>query len=111
MEGLIGKIGLSEFGTARLEQVLKVARVKPSVDQINVRDCCVVPKPVILYAKEKGIELLTHDDCDNVLPAESLESLLGEFGIEQKTRPLWAVKYTAVVRDRGVVENKGYGDC
>lgn len=108
-EGLVEQIGLSEFGTARLAQVLEVARIKPSVDQINVRDCCVVPVPLIQYAKEKGIKLLTHDDCYDVLSKDSLEGLLGEFAITEKVKPVWVIKYTAVVRDRGVVENKGYG--
>lgn len=110
-EGKISRIGLSEFGTTRLDQLLPHTTVKPSVDQINVRDCCVVPRPLILYAKERGIELLTHNDCTDILPAETLEELLvGEFGIFEKgvkMVPQWVVKYTAVIRSRGVVENKG----
>lgn len=85
--------------------------MKPSVDQINVRDCCVVPRPLIWYAKERGIELLTHNDCTDILPADTLEEVLvGEFGIFEKGAkmvPQWVVKYTAVIRSRGVVENKG----
>jgi len=122
-EGTIGKIGLSEFGSARLEKFLEKARIKPGVDQINVRDCCVVPRPLIMFAKEKGIELLTHNDCTNILPTGTLRELLGpapagvgvlastgdeENGLKGDVEPQWVVKYTAVVKDRGVVENKGY---
>ncbi|KAK7544810.1 uncharacterized protein J3D65DRAFT_664030 [Phyllosticta citribraziliensis] len=121
-EGLIAKLGLSEFGTQRLARFLSKTRVRPSVDQINVRDCCVVPKPLILYAKEQGIELLTHNDCTNVLPSGTLRELLGpgengagvlagpngREGLKGDVAPQWVVKYTAVVKDRGVVENKGY---
>ncbi|KAK8189034.1 hypothetical protein HDK77DRAFT_462617 [Phyllosticta capitalensis] len=121
-EGLIAKLGLSEFGTQRLARFLSKTRVRPSVDQINVRDCCVVPKPLILYAKEQGIELLTHNDCTNVLPSGTLRELLGPGdngagvlagpdggeGLKGDVAPQWVVKYTAVVKDRGVVENKGY---
>ncbi|KAH0602772.1 uncharacterized protein H6S33_008422 [Morchella sextelata] len=109
--GTIARIGLAEFGTSRLEQFLPHTIVRPSVDQINVRDCCVVPRPLILYAKQNGIELLTHNDCADVLPAETMKGLLEEFGVvgaEKEVRPLWVVKYTAVIRSRGVVENKGY---
>lgn len=64
-----------------------------------------------MYAKERGIELLTHNDCTDILPVETLEEVLvGEFGIcekEAKMVPQWVVKYTAVIRSRGVVENKG----
>lgn len=110
--GKISRIGLSEFGTTRLSQLLPHTKVKPSVDQINVRDCCVVPRPLILYAKERGIELLTHNDCTDILPAKTLgDVLVGEFGIfgeEVEMVPQWVVKYTAVIKSRGVVENKGY---
>lgn len=111
--GKISRIGLAEFGTTHLGQVLPHARIKPSVDQINVRDCCVVPKPLILYAKERNIELLTHNDCTNILPTKTLRELVvDEFGLFEQNAvvaPQWVVKYTAVVRSRGVVENKGLG--
>lgn len=124
-EGKVGKLGLSEFGTQRLSRFLSEVKVKPAVDQINVRDCCVVPKPLIVYAKKEGIELLTHNDCTNILPRGTLRELLGSGhegmgvlagsdedgmgeGLEGDVEPQWVIKYTAVVRDRGVVENKGY---
>jgi glutamate--cysteine ligase regulatory subunit len=111
-DGVIGRLGISEFGSARLAAFLPHTRIKPSVIQINVRDCCVVPKPLILMAKREGIDLLTHNDCNDILPSESLEHVLvDEFGVLEKGReitPLWVVKYTAVIRSRGVVENKGY---
>lgn len=122
-EGLIGKLGLAEFGSQRLARLLAKTRVRPTVDQINVRDCCVVPKQLILFAKQEGIELLTHNDCTNILPRGTLRELLGPGesgagvlaaresggeGLKGEVEPQWVVKYTAVVKNRGVVENKGY---
>ncbi|KAK6531546.1 hypothetical protein TWF281_008340 [Arthrobotrys megalospora] len=112
LEGQIKRIGLSEFGVARLVKLLPRTSIKPSVDQINVRDCCVVPKPLIQFAREQKIELLTHNDCTNILPSSALQGLLQEnhavFGGLGNINPQWVVKYTAVIQDRGVVENKGY---
>jgi glutamate--cysteine ligase regulatory subunit len=112
-DGVIARLGISEFGTTRLTQLLPQTQVKPSVNQINVRDCCVVPKPLILFAKREGIELLTHNDCTDILPADTLQGVLvDEFGLLAKGKkvvPMWVVKYTAVIRSRGVVENKGCG--
>ena len=147
-DGRIGRIGLSEFGTARLAKlfaaleqqqqdkegnIAPTGRIRPRVVQINVRDCCVVPKELILYAKRQGIELLTHNDCADILTKKEIEKVVEEGGVwdalwehesslsmpednvaphKPKPRlelfPQWVVKYTAVVRDRGVVENKGY---
>ncbi|KAF1983173.1 putative gamma-cysteine synthetase regulatory subunit [Aulographum hederae CBS 113979] len=125
--GLIHTLGLAEFGTSRLQKFLPKTRIPPTVDQINVRDCCVVPRPLIQYAKAQGLELLTHNDCTDILPRGTLRDLLGpkegkgvgvlagtgekedgELGLRGDVEPQFVVKYTAVVRDRGVVENKGY---
>ena len=122
-KGLVKQIGLSEFGSERLGKFLPRTKVRPSVDQINVRDCCVVPQSLILYAKQEKIELLTHNDCTNILPSGTVRELLGtgergagvlaepdqgSTGLKGEVEPQWVVKYTAVVRDRGVIENKGY---
>jgi glutamate--cysteine ligase regulatory subunit len=121
-EGLVSKLGIAEFGVSRLAKFLERTEIKPSVNQINVRDCCVVPKPLIIYAKQQQIELLTHNDCTNILPRGTLRQILGsgengsgvlagegnEDGLKGDVEPQWVVKYTAVVKDRGVVESKGY---
>lgn len=124
-KGIIARLGVAEFGRERLAKFLRQTRVRPSVDQINVRDCCVVPKPLIVYAKEQKIDLLTHSDCTNILPSGTLREMLGhpgddgdgvgvlakgdgEEGLRGDVQAQWVVKYTAVIKDRGVIENKGY---
>ena len=122
-KGLALKIGLAEFGRDRLEKFLPRTKVRPSVDQISLTDCCTVPASLVQFAKNEKIELLTHNDCTNILPRGTIRELLsnddqgagvlvdvdgkGE-GLKGDIRPQWVVKYTAVVRDRGVIENKGY---
>ncbi|KAK4958665.1 hypothetical protein LTR66_010410 [Elasticomyces elasticus] len=137
-EGLVGRLGVSEFGAERLQPFLERTRIKPSVDQINLRDCCSVPRPLLTFAKKEKIDLLVHNDSTNILPRGTLRELLGSgengagvlandgdiAGDKRKNRdggeavasegmkgdvePQWVIKYTAVVINRGVVENKGY---
>ncbi|KAI1918633.1 hypothetical protein LOZ65_004781 [Ophidiomyces ophidiicola] len=123
-KGMIKQLGLAEFDKERLEKFLPHTKVRPSVDQINVKDCCVVPKDLILYAKEEKIGLLTHNDCTDILPKGTIRELLScgengagilnfaadtdDGGIKGDIESQWVVKYTAVVKDRGVIENKGY---
>lgn len=122
-QGVVKKLGISEFGSEKLARFLTRVKVRPEVDQINVKDCCNVPPPLIKLAKVENIELLTHFDCTNILPSGTLRELLGQGpggagvlsenqksvgGLRGDLRPQWVVKYTAVVRDRGVIENKGY---
>ncbi|CZR52751.1 related to gamma-glutamylcysteine synthetase light chain [Phialocephala subalpina] len=121
--GIVKKLGLAEFGSEKLSRFLARVKVRPQVDQVNVKDCCNVPPPLLKLAKMEQIELLTHNDCTDILPSGTLRELLGQgvrgAGILSETKrgldgmkgdltPDWVVKYTAVVRDRGVIENKGY---
>ncbi|KAG5293945.1 glutamate-cysteine ligase regulatory subunit [Histoplasma capsulatum G186AR] len=123
-QGMISQLGLSEFDSERLAEFLPHAKILPAVDQINVKDCCVVPKPLIVFAKQKNIKLLTHNDCTDILPPGTTRDLLArgergagilaasataeDGGLKGEIEPQWVVKYTAVVKDRGVIENKGY---
>jgi glutamate--cysteine ligase regulatory subunit len=122
-QGIVKKLGLAEFGSEKLARFLNRVAIRPEVDQINVKDCCNVPAPLISLAKKEGIELLTHNDCTNILPSGTLRELLGQGvrgagilaeskrgidGMKGDLQSQWVVKYTAVVHDRGVVENKGY---
>jgi len=122
-QGVVKRLGLAEYGSEKLSRFLARVKVRPEVDQINVKDCCNVPQPLIKLAKAERIELLTHHDCTNILPSGTLRDLLGAGvngagvlseskrgvdGMKGELTPDWVVKYTAVVRDRGVIENKGY---
>ena len=123
LKGIALKTGVAEFGCERLKELLSRAHHRPMVNQINVRDACEVPQPIMDLAKQERIELLTHNDCANILPQGTLRELLGggpngagvlaspnvgNKGLDGDLNPEWVVKYTAVVRDRGVIEHKGY---
>lgn len=121
-KGLVKNLGIAEFGTEKLARFLKRIQVRPTVNQINIKNCCNVPPPLVKLAKEQDIELLVHSDCTDILPTGTLRELLGhglggagiladsetDEGLRGEVTPQWVVKYTAVVRDRGVIENKGY---
>ncbi|KAK4038430.1 hypothetical protein C8A01DRAFT_17470 [Parachaetomium inaequale] len=121
--GFAKRLGLAEFGSEKLSRFLQRVQVRPAVNQINIKNCCNVPPPLAKLAKEQGIDLLVHSDCTDILPKGTLRELLGQGlggaglladpetgagGLQGDLAPQWVVKYTAVVRDRGVIENKGY---
>ncbi len=121
--GLVRRLGLAEFGSEKLARFLPRVTIRPEVDQINVKDCCNVPAALTKLAKQEGIALFTHSDCTDILPSGTLRELLGQgprgAGVLAETKrgiegmkgdltPQWVVKYTAVVRNRGVIEDKGY---
>ncbi|KAI0012708.1 hypothetical protein F4779DRAFT_18653 [Xylariaceae sp. FL0662B] len=123
IRGEVSRLGVAEFGTEKLQRLLGRVKIRPAVDQINTRNCCNVPPPLLKLAKEERIELLTHGDCTDILPSGTLRELLGQGlqgaglladsensgnGLRGNLTPEWVVKYTAFVKDRGVIENKGY---
>ena len=122
-QGLALRIGIAEFGNERLQSFLPKTRIRPSVDQISTTDICLVPTSLLEYARQEKIDVLTHSDCTNILPSGTLRELLGTSGkgaglilgpdetgtgLKGDIKPHWVIKYTAVVRDRGVIEDKGY---
>lgn len=122
-QGLAKRLGVSEFGSEKLSAFIDRACIPPAVDQINLHDCCNVPPPLKQLAEVHGIELNVHRDCTDILPPGTLRELLGSglrganvladaenggVGLEGNIVPQWVVRYMAFVRDRGVIENKGY---
>jgi glutamate--cysteine ligase regulatory subunit len=74
-------------------------------------------------AEKYSVELNVHSDCTDILPHGTLRELLGPSptgagvladakkgvdGLKGEVRPRWVARYMAFVKDRGVIENKGY---
>ncbi|KAG0211028.1 hypothetical protein BGX28_008598 [Mortierella sp. GBA30] len=112
--GRIGRLGVAEFSKQQLAVLKQVALREqlavPEVDQVNLQDCCVLPKDLISYAKEEGIELLTHGDSTDILPQETFRSLLQTSlpAAAAMLRPNFVVKYSAFITCRGLITKKGY---
>jgi glutamate--cysteine ligase regulatory subunit len=118
-DGLVRKLGVSEFGANRLQPFLETATVQPSVNQISLRDCCSVPTPLSSLAiMPRGTirSLLDHEaagilsQVSEKIGDKRKRQENGE-ALEGQVVPQWVIKYTAVVKNRGVVENKGYFAC
>lgn len=68
------------------------------------------------YCKEENILLVAHNDQKDILPDRCLPTLLGEFEgriphammPNQKLEPVWLLKYTVLIRDRGILADKGF---
>ncbi|KAK9365477.1 hypothetical protein V1509DRAFT_633050 [Lipomyces kononenkoae] len=114
----VRSVGVSEFSTARLEALIKFSKrmglALPSINQINTRDCCMLPPSLLALAKENGVKLLAHNDALNILPDESVDemvSFLSRKGLAEagdKWSWEWLLKITNVVANRGVVCGLGY---
>ncbi|KAF8940229.1 hypothetical protein BGZ47_007818 [Haplosporangium gracile] len=114
--GRIGRLGVAEFSKQQLEILKTLATAEgmnalaPEVNQVNLQDCCVLPRDLINYAKEQGIELLTHGDAVEILPKNTFAALLQPFlpGAAASLTPNFVLKYSAFITCRGLVAKKGY---
>ncbi|KAF8936916.1 hypothetical protein BGZ58_003518 [Dissophora ornata] len=105
--GQIGRLGQLVI---LKDAALANGAIAPEVDQVNLQDCCVLPKDLIEYAKAEGIELLTHGDSTNILPTSTLASLLQPHlpaASESPLTPNFVLKYSAILGGRGLVTRKG----
>jgi len=109
--GSVGQIGVCDFDQESLQELHNWAEIKPSVDQINLNSCCQVPNDLVQYATENGIELLTHNDPPEILPAGTFQSFIAERTEDASANewvPSFIARYAVLVRYRGIVHSKGY---
>lgn len=102
-KGQIKQIGIADIEESAFRALYDWAKVKPSIIQINLSTCCVVPPTLQSFCKEHDIKLLTHSDPLDLLPVESIESIFGTPLILK-----WALRFLIHVKCRGVLTTKGY---
>lgn len=115
------QIGLSDVEENVFRIIYEWATIKPSIIQINLATCCVVPPTLQAFCKEKEVQLLTHSDPNGkyfknyclgllliflvaeILPEDSLGTVFGT-----KLILNWVVRFLVHIKCRGVLATKGY---
>ena len=61
------------------------------------------------FSKEKGVNLHTHNDEREILPVAELQSMLSNSmpGDHTHWNPAWVIKYSSIIRLRGIIAHKG----
>ncbi|KAG8041759.1 hypothetical protein G9C98_007063 [Cotesia typhae] len=80
-----------------------LSNIRPTIVQINLAMCCVVPPVLQEFTQQNQIQLLTHNDPYHILNKDSCVEL---FGSEAKLN--WVAKYQVHIKCRGVLSSKGY---
>lgn len=60
--GRVQQLGVADVGGGCLRKLHAWARVKPTIAQINLASCCVVPPSLHAFCKANDVQLLTHAD-------------------------------------------------
>ncbi|KAH8419211.1 hypothetical protein KR222_010703 [Zaprionus bogoriensis] len=98
----IKQLGIADLDAKALGELHKSAKVQPSIAQVNLANCCVVPADLQEFCKEHELVLNTHSDPELLLPEEQFTGLAPGYSID------WALRYQVHVRCRGVLTAKGY---
>lgn len=109
--GYVSDLGLCDLDKSTLEKLYCWSRVKPGINQVNLASCCVMPEDLVEFSEKHDIQLLTHADPKDILNKESLEQVLTESCANSQVqgwKPVWALRYSVLVKCRGVIKNKGY---
>ena len=69
--GVIGRLGVTDFSESELQAFSKKVKVPPAVNQIALAQCCQLPADLISFAKANNVELLAHSDCSSKSPGRS----------------------------------------
>jgi len=104
-------LGISDLNADQLAALHAESRVKPGVCQVNLDMCCVIPPELNEFAKENDIQLLTHSDPTDILPAESLKNMLATSLSERDSlnwSTCWVQRYSVIIKGRGIIKSKGY---
>uniref|UniRef100_A0A2I3RSZ9 Glutamate--cysteine ligase regulatory subunit n=1 Tax=Pan troglodytes TaxID=9598 RepID=A0A2I3RSZ9_PANTR len=104
-------IGTSDLDKTQLEQLYQWAQVKPNSNQVNLASCCVMPPDLTAFAKQFDIQLLTHNDPKELLSEASFQEALQESIPDIQAHewvPLWLLRYSVIVKSRGIIKSKGY---
>ena len=101
--GKVSSLGVSDIDTSHFIELHQTAQIKPEAIQINLESCCVVPPELALFTRENNIQLLTHNDPQDILPDQALQKIIG-----CPVQVNWVARYQTLLRCRGIIQNKGY---
>ncbi|XP_035165681.1 LOW QUALITY PROTEIN: glutamate--cysteine ligase regulatory subunit-like [Oxyura jamaicensis] len=107
----ITTISTSDLDKMLLEQLYVWAQVKPSSNHVNQASCCVMPPDLTGLAKQVDIRLLSNKDPKELLCEARFQEVLWESIQNVKAHkwiPLWILRYSVIVKSRGIIKSKGY---
>lgn len=99
----IGQLGIADLDVDSLKDLYEGSTVHPSIAQINLAACCVVPPQLQEYCSKHEIQLLTHSDPQELLPQQVLDDL--ELSA---CYAAWTTRYQVHIKCRGVLAAKGF---
>ncbi|KAJ1957204.1 hypothetical protein IWQ62_005141 [Dispira parvispora] len=107
-------LGLCEFNQAQLNDLVThpAVSVPPESNQVaKLVSCCSQLQSLLTYCQSHHIDVQSNSDPSDILNAQDLEPILQDFGLDSEYSPpvpKWVLKYSVLLKHRGILVNKGY---
>ncbi|VVC45879.1 NADP-dependent oxidoreductase domain [Cinara cedri] len=118
LEGYVNKqkitrLGVSDIDTDLFISLYQNSIIKPTIAQINLNSCCVVPEALQQFTTNNEIQLLAHNDPKDILLQSCLVDIFkNKTELKQKIPKLeWMIRYLTHVVSRAIIASKGYIVC
>uniref|UniRef100_A0A915Q4M5 GCS light chain n=1 Tax=Setaria digitata TaxID=48799 RepID=A0A915Q4M5_9BILA len=114
LETLVNNHKVHTLGVADLEyEQLKAlyestSDHQPMINHYNTEHCCTVPPELREYAKQKDIQLLTHNDSSLCSIKEHLGKTIKKLLGDENFELLFIARLTVWLRSRSIIVGKGY---
>ncbi|XP_055318475.1 glutamate--cysteine ligase regulatory subunit [Sitodiplosis mosellana] len=102
----ICQLGIADLDTDTLIELYTSCRVKPTISQINLSACCVVPPSMQEFCAKNEIQLLTHSDSEVLITKDSFNEI--NSNLLQPFTPTWTSRYQVHIKCRGVLTARGF---
>ncbi|XP_077283301.1 glutamate-cysteine ligase modifier subunit [Arctopsyche grandis] len=98
------QVGVSDIEESCFKRLYAECEIRPSIVQINLASCCVVPPGLQAFCKDHDVQLLTHSDPQEIISKEALDTVVSN-GVKAIQ---WCLRYQVHIKCRGVLALKGY---
>lgn len=106
-EGQILSIGIADIGAKLLEDLYNWAQVKPSAVQVNISSCCIVPQELSAFAQQNDVQVLTHNDPNEIIDEEVVTTISSRLGVTD-CKVDWIVRHRIIQQCFALVHSKGW---
>ncbi|KAL3994913.1 Aldo/keto reductase family protein [Acanthocheilonema viteae] len=105
----INTLGVADLDYEQLKALYESASdYRPMIDHYNTEHCCTVPPELREYAKQKDIQLLTHNDPNLCNISERLGAATKKLFGSEHFDLLFIARLTIWLRSRSIIVGKGY---
>ncbi|KAB7496985.1 Glutamate--cysteine ligase regulatory subunit, partial [Armadillidium nasatum] len=103
-DGEVGSIGVADLSPQLFKELYEWAEVKPAIIQVNLSSCCSVSEDLTLFAAQKDVQVLTHNDDPEVVDEDIIATILSRVELNGANCELsWLTRHRVIQTCYGLI--------